>query len=102
MTKELTVRALRVLLNGNVLDSDVHYAIQLAFGTYGSEPNSTIPIYDAYVEYTRFRDLNLRLGQFFMPHDPLQLPSLRLRETNSVYVSGHLLKFQGLRPLREE
>jgi hypothetical protein len=41
----------------------------LAFGGNDFETGSSSPIFDAYLDYTRYRDLNIRVGQFFVPFD---------------------------------
>jgi hypothetical protein len=68
-TNELQVRTLRLVVHGNVLVPELRYNIQLAFGGGDFERDSSSPIFDAFVEYTRWRDLNLRAGQFFVPFD---------------------------------
>ena len=68
-TNELTVRTARLYLHGQVLSPDLKYWLQLAVGGNDFEPGSASPIFDAWVEYTRLRDLNIRVGQFFVPFD---------------------------------
>ncbi len=68
-TNELQVRTLRLIVHGNVLVPELRYNIQLAFGGGDFERDSSSPIFDAFVEYTRWRDLNIRAGQFFVPFD---------------------------------
>lgn len=68
-TNELGLRTLRVMLGGNMLVPELRYLIQLAFGANDFEAGNPSPIFDAYLEYTRFRDLNVRFGQFFVPFD---------------------------------
>jgi hypothetical protein len=68
-TNETQVRTLRLWLRGNVLDPNLRYGIQLAFGGNDFEPGSASPIFDAYFELTHLRDLNVRVGQFFVPFD---------------------------------
>jgi hypothetical protein len=57
----------RLRLSGHVLDENVAYDVQLAFGSEDLEEGS--PIFDAFVELTHLRDLNVRVGQFFVPFD---------------------------------
>ncbi|HEY6879700.1 MAG TPA: porin [Polyangiales bacterium] len=66
---EVQVRTLRLVMAGNVLSPDLKYYIQLAFGGGDFDNGSASPIFDAFVEYTKFRDFNLRVGQFFVPFD---------------------------------
>ncbi|WP_239576498.1 porin [Archangium primigenium] len=68
-TSETNVKTLRLIVHGNVLAPELRYTIQLAFGGPDFEAGSSSPIFDAYVDYTRWRDLNLRVGQFFVPFD---------------------------------
>jgi hypothetical protein len=66
---ELNVKTMRLVTTGHVLTPDLKYAIQLAFGTNDFEAGNPSPLFDAYVEYTRLRDLNIRVGQYFVPFD---------------------------------
>jgi hypothetical protein len=68
-TNETQIRTLRLWLRGNVLEPNIRYGIQLAFGGNDFEAGSASPIFDAYVELTHLRDLNVRVGQFFVPFD---------------------------------
>ncbi|WP_164019769.1 porin [Pyxidicoccus trucidator] len=68
-TQEQQVRSVRLFLLGNVLNPDLKYTLQLAFGGNDFEAGSSSPIFDAWVEYTAVRDLNVRVGQFFVPFD---------------------------------
>lgn len=68
-THELNIKTLRLSVYGNVLAPELRYTLQLAFGGGDFEQGSSSPIFDAYLDYTRFRDLNIRVGQFFVPFD---------------------------------
>ncbi len=68
-TNEVQVRTLRLYVQGNVLDKDLKYVIQLAFGAGDFERDNPSLIFDAYVEYVKIRDLNVRFGQYFVPFD---------------------------------
>ncbi len=68
-TNELNVSRLRFFFQGNAVTPDLKYLVQLAFGASDFEAGNASPVYDAYVEYTRWRDANLRVGQFFVPFD---------------------------------
>ena len=68
-TNEINVKAVRLWIQGNVLSKDLQYGIQLAFGGNEFDKDSSSPIFDAYVEYVRLRDLNIKVGQFFVPFD---------------------------------
>lgn len=84
VSNELQIRTLRLWLRGHILDPDVRYGIQLAFGSGDFETLRTTsrgatdatssttnpsPIFDAYVDLTELRDLSVRIGQFFVPFD---------------------------------
>lgn len=66
---ELNVKTLRLWLQGYVLTKNLQYVLQLAFGGNDFEKDSASPIFDAYVEYLRLRELNIRVGQYFVPFD---------------------------------
>lgn len=66
---EINIKTMRLIMSGHVLTKDLGYRIQLAFGTRDFEAGNPSPIFDAYVEYTRVRSLNVRVGQFFVPFD---------------------------------
>jgi hypothetical protein len=68
-TNEINIKTLRFSSYGHVLDPALRYNIQLAFGTNDFEKDNYSPIFDAYVEYAKLRDLNVRLGQYFVPFD---------------------------------
>ncbi|MFP2931815.1 porin [Pyxidicoccus sp. 3LG] len=68
-TQEQQVRSVRFFLVGHVLSPDIKYTLQLAFGGNDFEAGSSSPLFDAWVEYTALRDLNVRVGQFFVPFD---------------------------------
>lgn len=63
------VKTARIWWTGHVLDPRVRYGLQLALGANDFEPGNPSPIFDAYVEVTHLRDLNVRVGQFFVPFD---------------------------------
>lgn len=68
-TNETQVRTLRLWFRGNVIDPNLRYGIQLALGANDFESGNASPIFDAYFELTHLRDLNVRVGQFFVPFD---------------------------------
>jgi hypothetical protein len=69
LTNEINVKTLRLITQGHVLTKDIKYNIQLAFGGNDFETGSASPIFDAFIDYTRFRNLNVRVGQYFVPFD---------------------------------
>jgi len=68
-TNELQVKTLRLFVQGYVLSPDLKYLIQLAFGSGDFDKDSNSPVFDAFVEYVKIRDLNIRFGQYFVPFD---------------------------------
>ena len=69
-TNDLSLRTLRLTLAGHTFSRDVRYYVQLAFANADLEPGgSPSPLYDAWIEWRRLRDLNVRVGQFFVPFD---------------------------------
>jgi phosphate-selective porin OprO/OprP len=68
-TNELNIKTVRLTAYGNVLSPELRYTLQLAFGGGDFETGSSSPVFDAFVDYTRYRDLNIRAGQFFVPLD---------------------------------
>jgi hypothetical protein len=66
---EAQVRTLRLAIAGYALVPELKYLIQFAFGANDFETGNSSPIFDAFVEYTKARDLNVRVGQFFVPFD---------------------------------
>jgi hypothetical protein len=68
-TNEVQVRTLRFITQGYVLQPELKYLIQLAFGANDFENGNSSPIFDAFIEYVKLRDLNVRFGQYFVPFD---------------------------------
>ncbi|HEX2573738.1 MAG TPA: cell envelope integrity protein TolA [Polyangia bacterium] len=71
-TNEIGFKTIRLWLTGNLLNPDIKYGIQLAFGFGDFETGSSTPLFDAFIEYTRLRDLQIKAGQFFVPFDRLR------------------------------
>lgn len=75
-THDIQIRTLRLWLLGHVMNPNVRYGIQLAFGArdferVGGATNAT-PIFDAFVDLVHSRDASVRIGQFFVPFDRLR------------------------------
>jgi phosphate-selective porin OprO/OprP len=68
-TNEVSVRTLRFSILGYALVPELKYLIQLALGAGDFENGNPSPIFDAFLEYTKLRDLNVRFGQYFVPFD---------------------------------
>lgn len=69
VTSETQIRTLRLNMGGHVYSPELLYFVQLAFGGNDFEKDSSSPVFDAFVEQAHFRDLRLRVGQFFVPFD---------------------------------
>lgn len=69
VTSDTAIRTVRFHVTGHVLVPELRYVVQLAFGPTEFDATSPTPIFDAFVEYTRFRDLQIRAGQYFVPFD---------------------------------
>lgn len=68
-TSELVIKTVRLSAAGHLLEPELRFALQLALGGGDFERESASPIFDAFLELVRYRDLNLRIGQFFVPFD---------------------------------
>ena len=74
---QANIKTLRLFLSGYVLSPETKYFIQLAEGggDFESTAGATVatgavsPVFDAYVEFAQLRDLNVRIGQYFVPLD---------------------------------
>lgn len=68
-TEVVNIKTLRLYFQGHVYSKELKYVVQLAFGSGDFEEGSSSPIFDAYIESTHLRDLNVRIGQYFVPFD---------------------------------
>lgn len=68
-SNEFTLKTMRLWLTGHALVPELRYGIQLAFGPGDFEKDNPSPLFDAFAEYVGIRDLNIRVGQFFVPFD---------------------------------
>lgn len=66
---EVSIRTVRLVLSGHAFSPDVRFYTQLALAPADFEAGSSSPLYDAWVSWTRLRDAQLRVGQFFVPFD---------------------------------
>jgi hypothetical protein len=62
----------RLWFSGKVLLPELTYMIQLAVADRDYRDGAKSPIYDAYLDWAAHRDLNLRVGQYFVPFDRLR------------------------------
>lgn len=65
----LMVRRARLKVTGYTFSKDIQYYMQIAFADRDFESGNISPLYDAYITLTQLRDLNVRLGQYILPHD---------------------------------
>lgn len=63
------IKTARIWWTGHVIDPNLRYGLQLALGAGDFEPGNASPIFDAFIEIAHLRDLNVRIGQFFVPFD---------------------------------
>ncbi len=68
----VTIGTARVYLNGHLLARDLTYQVQLAVADRDYRDGAKSPVYDAYLDYRAHRDLQVRVGQFFVPFDRLR------------------------------
>lgn len=68
-TADAQLRAVRVMISGHAVTRDLRYNLQLGFGSADYEAGSAVPVMDAWLEYARFRDAQVRVGQFFVPFE---------------------------------
>lgn len=69
VTNELNLRTIRLLFLGHVLSRNLQYNLQLALAPQDFEPNTVSPVFDAWLAINFLRDLQIRVGQFFVPFD---------------------------------
>lgn len=68
----VTLGTARLYLIGHVLDRALSYQFQFAFADRDYRDGAKSPVYDAYLDYRAHRDLQVRVGQFFVPFDRLR------------------------------
>jgi hypothetical protein len=76
-TNELNLRTIRLTFQGNVLTPHVKYQLQLAIAGNDIERDTGVAkeavapsvVLDAWIGYERWRDLNFRVGQLYVPFD---------------------------------
>lgn len=66
---EFSIRRMRLVLQGHALSNALQYYIQLGFSNRDTESDLRLPLRDAYVTWTRLRDLQVRAGQMKVPFD---------------------------------
>jgi hypothetical protein len=110
-TNELNIKTLRLFLSGNLLSTNIKYFLQLGEGGADFDPKLTFdtktstvtnltPLLDAFVDITYWRDLNIRVGQFFVPFDrarTIRESALQLVDRQQVVTELSLDRDVGLR-----
>lgn len=66
-TTEFVARRVRLLLQGHFFAKTWQYYVQLGFSNQDTEPDLRSPLRDAYLTYTKIRDLQVRVGQMKVP-----------------------------------
>jgi hypothetical protein len=67
-----TVGTSRLYLSGHAVDRSLGYLVQFALADRDFRDGAKSPLYDAYLDWRGHRDLNVRVGQFFVPFDRLR------------------------------
>jgi hypothetical protein len=63
------LKTARFFVTGHVLSPDIRYVTQWAVAPADFRDGAISPVYDAYLDFTRSRDLSVRVGQAFVPFD---------------------------------
>jgi hypothetical protein len=72
---ELSIRRMRLKLDGNAFSPSLRYTVQLAFSNLDQEPDLRTPLRDAYLTWTAWKWLELKLGQMKVPFDRQRVTS---------------------------
>lgn len=72
---EFQARRVRLLFQGHVLGGELTYYLQLGFSNGDTESDLRLAPRDAYMTWTRFRDLQIRGGQMKVPFDRQRIVS---------------------------
>lgn len=62
----------RLWVQGHAFSEDLKYLTQLAYAARDYRDGVTSPLFDAYIDWTPHRDLNVKVGQYFVPFDRLR------------------------------
>lgn len=88
---DLSVRTLRLIVSGHAFSPDVRYYLQLALAPADYEAGQPSPLFDVWAQFARFRDAQLRVGQFFVPFDRARtIREAALQFTDRQLVVGEL------------
>ncbi|MCI0628670.1 MAG: OprO/OprP family phosphate-selective porin, partial [Acidobacteria bacterium] len=75
LSSEFMIRRARLDFAGSFFNQNWNYRIQLAFSNLDMEPDRPVSLRDAYVTWSRLRDLNIRMGQMKVPFDRQRVTS---------------------------
>jgi len=64
---EFSVRRARLVFQGNAAGPSLTYYVQLSFSNLDNEADLRLPLRDAYITWTRSRDVAVRVGQMKVP-----------------------------------
>lgn len=102
-TEELFIRRARV--NMKATWRDVSFVMQLGFAQNDLEADAPNPLRDAYISWSRFRDLNVRVGQMKVPFDRQRITSsssLQLADRSIVVLELNLDRDVGLQVFSDD
>ena len=102
---EIQARRIRLLVSGHVMGGDLQYYLQLGFSNGDTEPDLRLPLRDAYLTYTKVRDLNVRFGQMKVPFGRQRVTSssaLQMVDRSIVVGELNLDRDTGIQVLSED
>ena len=88
---EFSIRRARLVVQGHALHRDLQYYFQLGFSNRDTESDLRLPLRDASVTWSRWRDVNIRAGQMKVPFDRQRvISSSALQFCDRSIVTGEL------------
>jgi len=102
---EFQARRIRLLVSGHVMRGDLTYYLQLGFSNGDTESDLRLPLRDAYLTYTKLRDLNIRGGQMKVPFGRQRVNSssaLQMADRSMVVGELNLDRDAGVQVLSED
>ncbi len=67
-----TIATARLWVQGHVLTPKLNYTIQLAYAARDYRDGTISPLFDAFVDWKPHRDINVKVGQYFVTFDRLR------------------------------
>lgn len=77
---EFQARRARLVFSGNFLGKDWQYYVQLSFSNLDMEEDRPVPLRDASLSYTKFNNVNIKVGQMKVPYNRQRFISDGLQE----------------------